>query len=188
MKLRAFLLAILVLLVVGCNTTTTRDGAASWESAVDNWSSHDDVAAWLSGNFRFDKGRQDVIQQRLRQQGPSGLLVREPDKLYTRPRGFCADAANFARASLNQIDPGYRAQWVFIQNAQGRPNHWVTAFRHEEQLYIMDYGAGPKWSPMNGVHGPYRNLGEYREFLASLDLPGFAVGRVVYRDMPGTYD
>ena len=188
MKLRFFLAAIFILFIVGCNTTATRDAPDSWESAIDSWSTHEDVADWLAGNVRFDRGRQNVIQKRLRDQGPSGLLAREPENLYARPRGFCADSANFARASLNEIDPGYGAQWVFIENAQGRPNHWVTAFRQEKQLYIMDYGAGPKWRAMNGVHGPYRNLGEYREFLASLDLPDFAVGRVFYRNMPGTYD
>lgn len=188
MKLLAVLMTVFVLSVSGCKTTTTKDDAASWGAAVNSWSSHEDVSDWLSRNFRFDRRRQDVIQQRLREQGPSGLLVREPDKLYERPRGFCGDSANFARVSLNQIDPAYNAQWVFVQNAQGRPNHWVTAFTHQEQLYIMDYGAGLRWRAMNGVHGPYRNLDEYREFIASLNLPGFTAGRVVYRDMPGTYD
>ncbi|WP_017940340.1 MULTISPECIES: hypothetical protein [unclassified Thioalkalivibrio] len=188
MKAHYFLAVLLILFITGCNTTATREGPDSWESAVDSWSTHEDVAAWLSGNFRFDRGRQDVIQSRLRDQGPSGLLVREPENLYARPRGFCADSANFARESLNAIDPEYGAQWVFVENARGRPNHWVTAFRQEGNLYIMDYGAGPKWSAMNGVHGPYRNLGEYRDFLASLNLPDFGVGRVAYRSMPGTYD
>lgn len=188
MKIFAVLATILLFFSGYVNATANSGSATSWESAVDGWSSHEDVAAWLSSNFRFDRSRQNTIQQRLRQQGAPGLLVREASKLYERPRGFCADSANFAMESLNYIDPEYNAQWVFVENAQGRPNHWVTAFRYEGNLYIMDYGAGHGWRAMNGIHGPYQSLDEYREFLASLRLPRFSVGRVFYREMPGSYD
>jgi hypothetical protein len=52
----------------------------------------------------------------------------------------------------------------------------------------MDYGTGEKWEDMQGVHGPYNSLDEYRNFLASLDLPNFEVGDVQFRDMPGQED
>lgn len=156
--------------------------------AVSGWKSYEDVGKWLNQNFSFDKSRQNAIQQRLKSEGPSALLVRAPDKLFKDRKGYCGDSANFALTSLNKIDPKYNARWVFVKNAKGRPNHWVTAFDHNGKLYIMDYGAGDKWQAMQGVHGPYEALDDYRSFLASLSMPGFEVGEVVFRDMPGQED
>ena len=64
----------------------------------------------------------------------------------------------------------------------------MTAFDYEGKTYVMDYGAGKKWKAMNGVHGPYDSLNEYRDFIASLNLRGFKVGEVRYRNMPGVED
>lgn len=160
----------------------------AYDQTVSSWKSYEDVGKWLNRNFSFDKDRQKAIQLRLKSQGPTGLLVRAPDKFFENSRGYCADSANFALRSLNRIDSKYNARWVFVENAKGRPNHWVTAFDHNGKLYIMDYGAGDKWQPMQGVHGPYDSLEEYRRFLASLSLPGFGVGEVAFREMPGQED
>jgi len=163
--------------------------AGSYEDAIAGWKSYEDVASWLSNNFTFEESRQKQIAKRLKQQGPSGLLVRDPAALYEgNHSGYCADSAGFAITSLNKINPAYNARWVFIRNDAGRPNHWVAAFDYLGKLYIMDYGAGSKWKAMQGVHGPYGSLDEYKDYLASLDLPNFEVGDVVFRDMPGQED
>jgi len=160
----------------------------SFDEAVASWKSYEDVGTWLNSNFYFDKSRQSTIQKRLKAQGPPGLLVRAPEKLFKSREGYCADAANFAIKALNKIDPSYNARWVFISNAAGRPNHWVAAFDYNDKLYIMDYGAGKKWSAMTGIHGPFDSLEGYRDFLASLSLPSFAVGDVQFREIPGQED
>ncbi|MDH5571057.1 MAG: hypothetical protein OEY89_04780 [Gammaproteobacteria bacterium] len=178
---RLIFIHILVSLLVGCNTVP-------YKEAVSEWKSHEDVGNWLDDNFYFDNDRQKTISKRLRSHGPSGLLVRNPEKLYASSYGYCADAAYFAIHNLNMIDKNYDAKWVFIDNARGRPNHWVAAFNYKGDLYIMDYGAGPKWNAMNGVHGPYQSLDEYQAFLSSLSIPGFEVGDVYYREMPGLED
>jgi hypothetical protein len=163
--------------------------ADSYEEAISEWKSYRDVANWLNANFSFNKSRQKEISKRLKKQGPSGLLVRSPVALYEESHyGYCADSANFAIKSLNKIDASYNARWVFIWNEKGRPNHWVAAFDIDGKLHIMDYGTGKKWEEMQGVHGPYDSLDEYREFLSSLSLPGFEAGKVVFRDMPGQED
>jgi hypothetical protein len=51
----------------------------------------------------------------------------------------------------------------------------------------MDY-SGKKLEAMQGVHGPYDSLDEYRDYLATLNIPDFEVGEVVFRDMPGQED
>ena len=183
--MKSILFSIVVVLITYSSFAT----ADSYEDAVASWKSHEDVAKWLKNNFSFEKSRQKKIAKRLRQQGSSGLLVRNPAKLYEdNNRGYCADSANFSIQSLNKINPSYNARWVFIWNDAGRPNHWVAAFDYDGKLYIMDYGTGEKWEEMQGVHGPYNSLDEYRNYLASLDLPNFEVGNVEFRDMPGQED
>jgi len=185
LKMKAVALYI-GLVLLSYNNVSTAD---SYEAALASWTSHKDVAKWLSNNFSFEKSRQKQISKRLRQQGPDGLLIRKPVNLYeNNHNGYCADSANFSIQSLNKINPAYNARWVFIWNKAGRPNHWVAAFDHENKLYIRDYGTGDKWKEMQGIHGPYNSLGEYRSYLASLEIPNFKVGEVRFRDMPGQED
>ena len=46
----------------------------------------------------------------------------------------------------------------------------------------MDYGAGPEWSEMLGVHGPYDSLEDYADFLRSIDAKGFKFESIKWRD------
>jgi hypothetical protein len=184
MKLRNIIVLVGLL---GAPLVAVADGGG-YDASVSNWKSHADVGQWLDKNFSFDSGRQGVVSRRLKSQGAAGLLVWNPEKVYEKRQGYCVDAANFALHSLNRIDSAYNARWVFVENAKGRPNHWVTAFDYENKLYVMDYGTGDKWRVMKGIHGPYDSLGDYRAFLASLNVPGFAVGNVIFRDMPGQED
>lgn len=176
-----FTILLSLLLLIGCATVSYKD-------AISGWKSHEDVGKWLDKNFIYDSDRSRMMGKRLKKQGPSGLLVKKPEKLYKHSYGYCADAANFAIKSINAIDSNYNARWVFVFNSLGRPHHWVAAFTYQDKLYIMDYGAGPRWRSMNGVHGPYDTLEEYREYLKSLVIPAFRVGKVYFRDMPGTED
>jgi hypothetical protein len=161
---------------------------ATYKETVTEWNSYQDVAKWLNSNFYFDKDRQRTVSQRLKYQGPHGLLARKPEKLFKNSTGYCVDSANFAIKTLNVINPNYNARWVFIKNALGQRHHWVTAFDHNGKLYIMDYGAGNKWGAMKGTHGPYNSLSEYRDFMATLNIPGFKAEDVFFRDMPGEED
>ncbi len=114
------LLSLVVILLTSCSVAST----GSYEDAVVKWKSYKDVANWLNSHFSFEKSRQRQILSRLKKQGPSGLLIRNPATLYeNNHRGYCADSANFAIKSLNKIDPSYNARWVFIWNERGRPNH-----------------------------------------------------------------
>lgn len=178
--------ALAVALVVICYAGTA--GASEYENTVSGWTSHKDVAAWLKDNFKFDKKRQKVIQKRLRAQGPDGLLIRDPATLYGDRKGYCADAANFANHALAKINPDYNPRWVFIENSRGKPNHWLTGFNIDGKIYLMDYGTGTKWEAMMGVHGPYDSLEEYADYLGTLDIKGFGVADIRWRDMPGTVD
>lgn len=173
---------VLLLLVLG------NANANSYQEAVASWKTPEDVGNWLKRNFSFDTSRQHQIVSRVKKDGQLGLRARDPEKLYQSREGYCVDAAYFSLDALNKIDPSYNARWVFVWNDEGSPHHWVTAFDYEDKLYIMDYGTGHNWEPMQGVHGPYDSLDDYYAFLEKLNVPNFTVGDVEYRDMPGEID
>jgi len=163
--------------------------ADDYENAVSKWRSYEDVARWLDGNFAFDTARLQSILGRTRANGPSGLLARTARGTYEQKSGYCTDAANFALQALNRIDSTYKAQFVFIRNQYGQPHHWVTGFTVNGRIMVMDYGAGPEWKGMKGVHGPYDTLEQYGEFLRSLNIKRFAPEAVEWKpNFPGQED
>ena len=155
-----------------------REATSDYEATVSQWNSYEDVANWMKANYSFDRYRQKQILRHRRQHGPAGLwsvagMLQSPTETFRLKKGHCKDAANFAIDALNRINPEYNARFVFVWNKIGPPHHWVTGFTMNGKLYIMDFGAGPRWQAMNGVHGPYSTLSEYVEFLSSLHIKRF---------------
>ncbi|RYF30288.1 MAG: hypothetical protein EOO23_05470 [Comamonadaceae bacterium] len=178
-----------LLLVFSCLLAANGAFAATkYEAEVAKWKAPEDVAKWLRANFIFDKGRQAQVQSQLKETGPENVLTRKPDTLFENRNGYCRDSAAFAKDALNKINPEYQARYIFIKNSAGPTNHWVTGYKVDNKLYVVDYGAGKHWSGMEGVHGPYASLDEYKAFLSSLSLKGFSAEQVRWRDIVGKED
>jgi len=161
----------------------------NYEAEVSKWTSYVEVSKWLNDNFVFDSGRLNAVISRTRTSGPSGLLARKPSSTYEQKSGYCTDSANFALQALNKINPAYKAQFIFIKNQYGQPHHWVTGFTVDGKIMVMDYGAGPEWKGMKGVHGPYDSLEQYANFLRSLNIKRFSPELVEWRpNFPGQED
>lgn len=182
---RIKLLAGAAVLLVAASASYGQD---SYDTALQNWKNYQDVGKWLEKNFSFDAARLQLMLGRVRAQGPTGLLARSPAKTFEMKRGYCTDSAKLAIDALNRIDPAYDAQYVFIKNKAGPAQHWVTGFKVDGKIMVMDYGASPEWWRMLGIHGPYESLDQYRDFLASLNVKGFSVDFVEWRKMPGQED
>lgn len=188
---RLIFVLLMVFTVFCLNAEEAKGEKSEYIETVNQWTSYEDVANWLKENYSFSRGRQKIISRNigrlLRQLGPEGAwstsgMIQSPDETFRLRKGHCKDAALFAIDALNRINPEYNARFVFIRNRKGQPHHWVTGFKMNGKLYIMDYGAGPKWSSMNGLHGPYSTLDEYEGFLSSLDIWGFAPAWVEWKD------
>jgi hypothetical protein len=177
------------LLVFSCLLAADFASAATkYEQEVATWKAPEDVAKWLQSHFIFDRARQSQVLSQLKETGPENVLTRKPDTLFENRRGYCRDAAAFAKDALNRINPAYQARYIFIKNSAGPTNHWVTGYQVEDKLYVVDYGAGKHWAGMEGVHGPYASLDEYKAFLSSLSLKGFNAETVRWRDIVGKED
>jgi hypothetical protein len=46
----------------------------------------------------------------------------------------------------------------------------------------MDYGTSNGWGAMRGIHGPYKYLSEYQDFLSSLKINNFSAAYIQYRE------
>ena len=179
-----------MLLVFSCllSVATAAGASSKYEAEVATWKTHEDVAKWLSSNFIFDRNRQMQVLARLKEVGPENMPTRKPATLFEIRKGQCRDSAAFAKDALNKINPDHQARYIFIKNSAGPTNHWVTGFKLDNKIYVIDYGAGKHWSGMEGVHGPYASLDEYKAFLSSLNLKGFSAERVRWRDVAGKED
>ena len=164
--------SLAVLFCLGFISSCATVKPATYEETVAHWTSYKDVAFWLDKNFQIDWSRSTALDTM------RGWQPRTPEQTFKLESGVCQDSANFARDTLNRVNSDYRARIVFIQNSGGSRHHWVTEFRMNGKLYIMDYGAGGPWLPMNGVHGPYDSLKEYEQFLSSLHVPRFVLESV----------
>ena len=134
------------------------------------WTSYKDVYSWLERNFTYDYERKGRYKEPL-----------SPAEMFRLKKGACFDSANFVIEALNRINPEYKARSVFIKNKLGPPHHWVTAFTMDGKLFIMDYGKSEHRGAMEGIHGPYKSLNDYQNFLFSLRVKGFSVEDVMYR-------
>ncbi|MDE2598598.1 MAG: hypothetical protein KGL40_03130 [Rhodocyclaceae bacterium] len=162
---------------------------SEYEKTLAQWKSYEDVGKWLDRNFVFDHGRLNTVLASTRAGGPGGLLAHKPATTFDEKRGYCTDSANFAMQALNRINPDYQAKLVFIKNRYGQPHHWVTGFMLNGKVMIMDYGAGPEWSAMRGLHGPYETLAQYQSFLRGLGIRQFDPESVEWRaTFPGKED
>ena len=165
--------------------------AKPYPQTVKSWKSYKDVANYMQSNFRFDTSRQIEFKRDLRKYKQEtddmynftvSELSKQPIETYNSGSGFCGDAETLVKDALNKINPNYQAKTIFIENGASSTHHWVTGFYVKDKLYIMDYGAGEKWSEMIGTHGPYNSIDDYGNFLASINAKGFEFSSIRWRD------
>ena len=183
-KFRYLVLAICILVLLGCERTQVRTDrpqptepipskpprvetpqerpspvepltAKTYAEIVSQWKSYQDLVRWMEKEFSFDMDRFRKFEKTL-------PPPRTPEETFRLKSGIYIDTATFAKETLNRINPSYRAQIVVIIMRPYGYNHYVCSFRKDGKIFIMDYGT--PYKEMTGVHGPYNSLGEYKEF------------------------
>ncbi len=126
----------------------------SYDETVSEWKTYKDLEKWMAKDFSFDAERFKRFE---------GTLPppRTPEETFKLKSGIYIDAAIFARATLNRIDPSYQAKIVVLL-IPGGANHYVCSFKKDGKLFTMDYGT--PYQSIAGVHGPFNSLEEYKAF------------------------
>lgn len=148
--------ALLVSMIIGLLVSVLACATVTYDEAVSQWKSYEDVAKWMSIHFSYDNGRLGYATGR----GPSEVPPRTPEETFRIKSGICYDAAWFAKVTLNRIDPSYEAKIVWLRCAP--VGHFVCAFKKDGKLFIIDYGT--PYRNTVGVHGPFNSLEEYGKF------------------------
>ena len=150
MRRKVKVLLILILLLFGCTILPVK----SYDETVSGWKNHKDLEKWMAKDFSLDTERFKRFE---------GTLPppRTPEETFKLKSGIYIDAAIFARATLNRIDPSYQAKIVVLL-ISGGANHYACSFKKEGKLFIMDYGT--PYRSIVGVHGPFNSLDEYKLF------------------------
>ena len=160
--------------------------ASDYQSTIRTWKSYNDVAKWMKDEWEFSSQDASRVANKIRHEGLQVIPAKSAKETFINPQGWCKDAANFAKVALNEIDKKYKAQYIFIKNKQGPPHHWVTGFKKDGKIYVIDFGAGPHWADMMGIHGPYNSLDGYRGFLSNVSLDNFELQSLDWWHGPDT--
>ena len=123
--------------------------------AISEWKSYQDLVTWMEKEFSLDSERYKKFQGTL-------PAPRTPEETFQFKSGIYIDAVEFAKKTLNQISPSYKAQTAVIFVRPNLYNHYVCAFKKDSKLFILDYGT--PYKEITGVHGPYNSLDEYQKF------------------------
>lgn len=126
----------------------------SYDETVSGWKTYKDLEKWMAKDFSFDT-------ERFRRFEGTLPPPRTPEETFKLKSGIYIDAAIFAKATLNRIDPSYQAKIVVLL-IPGGANHYVCSFKKEGKLFIMDYGT--PYKAVDGVRGPFNSLEEYKGF------------------------
>ena len=126
----------------------------SYDETVSRWKSYKDLEKWMAKDFSLDTERSRRFE---------GTLPppRTPEETFKLKSGIHIDAAIFATATLNRINPSYQAKIVVLL-IPGGANHYVCSFTDQGKLFIMDYGT--PYQAIVGVHGPFNSLEGYKTF------------------------
>lgn len=127
----------------------------TYEEAVSEWKSYEDLVNWMENDFSFDKERYEKFKGTL-------PVPRTSEETFRLKSGIYIDAAMFSKETLHRINPSYQAQIVILIMRRSGFNHYACSFRKDGKLFILDYGT--PYEEITGVHGPYRSLEEYKKF------------------------
>ncbi len=150
MRLRTRILLFLILFLSGCAVIPVK----SYDETVSGWKTYKDLETWMAKDFSFDAERFKRFE---------GTLPppRTPEETFKLKSGIYIDAAVFAKAALNRIDPSYQAR-IAVLLIPGGANYYVCSFKKQGKLFMIDYGTPHR--SMSGVHGPFNSLEEYKAF------------------------
>lgn len=134
----------------------------TYDAALAQWRSVEDVNAWIGARFTYDVDRAAQLSESERAKG-GGPALAEPAAFFAQPRGVCLDLARFGYETLKRIDPAADPRYVMIElepivvRGVVLRRHWVVSFVRDGDLFVFADSKRP-----GHIAGPYASLDAFR--------------------------
>jgi len=136
--------------------------ADSYEHALQNWKTPEDISAWIAANFSYDMARAVQLSETQRANN-NQLSIYHPAELFNTRSGVFVDLSRFGVEAMRRIDPQSNPKYLMIEfdpiyiTGNTLRFHWLVAFRRDHKTYFFADSNRP-----GHIAGPYN---ETRDFI-----------------------
>jgi len=144
------------------DSTVLFKAADSYEEALRNWKTPEDIRAWIAANFSYDMARAVRLSETQRAKNEQ-LSIYHPAELFNTKAGVCVDLSRFGVETLRRIDPRSDPKYLVVEfdpiHIAGNTLrfHWLVSFKRDGKTYFFADSKRP-----GHIAGPYN---ETREFV-----------------------
>ena len=145
------------------DSTVLFKAADSYEDALGNWKTPEDISAWIAANFSYDMARAMRLSETQRAKGEQ-FSIYHPREFFVTKAGACVDLSRFGVETLRSIDPSSDPKYLMIEfdPVQITGNtlrfHWLASFKREGKSYFFADSKRP-----GHIAGPYSGPREFVE-------------------------
>jgi len=132
----------------------------SYQLAIENWESLQDVSEWLGRNFSYDMARAVDLSETNR--ATNDVEIYTPSELFLEKRGICVDLARFGVETIRSIRPEITTNYLMIEfvpieiDGEIIRNHWVGSYLDGSDYYYFADSKRP-----GIIAGPYDSAEDY---------------------------
>jgi len=132
----------------------------SYQSALKNWKSLQDVSAWIGRNFSYDMDRAVDLSETNRQ--TNNVEIYTPSELFLEKKGVCVDLARFGVETIRSILPQITANYLMIEfvpieiDGEIIRNHWLASYMDGPDYYFFADSKRPSY-----ISGPYKSVKDF---------------------------
>lgn len=141
--------------------------AESYDAALRNWKTAEDISAWIAAHFEYDRARAMQLSETQRAAG-NAPQVFSPGEFFDQRTGVCLDLARFGVETLRQIAPEENPQYLMIEfepvEIAGNTLrlHWIASFERQGEKYFFADSKRP-----GRIDGPFQDVASFlREYEA----------------------
>ena len=144
------------------DSTVLFKAADSYEEALRNWKTPEDIRAWIAANFSYDMERAVRLSETQRAKNEQ-ISIYHPAELFNTKAGVCVDLSRFGVETLRRIDPRSDPKYLVVEfdpiHIAGNTLrfHWLVSFKRDGKTYFFADSKRP-----GHIAGPYN---ETREFV-----------------------
>ncbi len=135
--------------------------ADSYEDALRNWKTPEDISAWIAANFSYDMARSLRLSETQRTKNGQ-FSIYHPAELFNTKAGVCVDLSRFGVETLRRIDLESDPRYLMIEfdpiHVAGNTLrfHWLVSFKRDGKTYFFADSKRP-----GHIAGPYNKTQEF---------------------------